>query len=190
MNIGSSKETDPGLYFAWGETTQQSNLSFRWSSYKWTSDGTEYGITKYTTPDTYYNGIWYDGDVFIGDNKTTLELEDDAAYVNWGGTWRMPTMEEFVELYNECSRTEVTLGGVKGFKVVGKNGNYIFLPEAGQRYNGSRSSYGTRGYYWSSSVRKDICQVAHNLNFAGQYFSGSNNFERSRGMPIRPVCNK
>lgn len=69
-------------------------------------------------------------DFGIVDNKTKLEPEDDAATVNWGGAWRMPTKEEQVELIIECNWTLDTMNGVDGYTVTGPNGNSIFLPIA------------------------------------------------------------
>ena len=86
-------------------------------------------MTKYCTYSSY-------GTV---DNKTALDPEDDAAHVNWGGSWRMPTNAEFEELLNtsNCTWTWTTLNGVSGYKVVSKKsgyaGNWIFLPAAGCR---------------------------------------------------------
>ena len=65
------------------------------------------------------------------DNKITLDPEDDAASVNWGGAWCMPTRAEQDELRNKCSWTWTSQNGVNGYKVKGPNGNTIFLPAAG-----------------------------------------------------------
>ena len=72
-NVGASKPEDYGDYFAWGETTTKS--TYNWSTYKYCK-GAYNNLTKYNTSSGY-------GSV---DNKTTLELSDDAARANWGGS--------------------------------------------------------------------------------------------------------
>ena len=76
-NVGASKPEEYGDYFAWGETQPKSN--YDWNTYKW-CNGSNDTQTKYNTKSNY-------GTV---DNKTTLDLSDDAACANWGGNWRMP----------------------------------------------------------------------------------------------------
>ena len=86
-------------------------------------------------------------------NPTTLPLERDAAYVNWGSSWRMPTKAEQDELRTECTWTWTTQNGVRGYKVTSKtNGNSIFLPAAGYRIDSSLYSAGSGGLCWSSSL--------------------------------------
>ena len=97
----------------------------------------------------------------IEDNKVVLELEDDAASVNWGGNWRMPTKEEQDELRDSCEWVWTTQKGVSGCQVIGPNGNSIFLPAAGFMSYGRLTCYGdvpdglvsdgSLGYYWTSS---------------------------------------
>ena len=86
-NVGATTPEEYGDYFAWGETEPKDN--YDWSTYKWCNESNA-TMTKYCTDSSY-------GTV---DNKTVLELEDDAAYVNWGGNWRMPTKAELDELTN------------------------------------------------------------------------------------------
>ncbi|MCQ2319676.1 MAG: hypothetical protein MJZ90_12290 [Bacteroidales bacterium] len=86
-NVGADSPEDYGDYFAWGETETKSD--YDWDTYKW-CNGSYNTLTKYNTKSSY-------GTV---DNKTTLELSDDAARANWGGSWRMPTEAEFQELIN------------------------------------------------------------------------------------------
>lgn len=100
------------------------------------------------------------------DNKTTLEREDDAAHVKWGGTWRMPTDADWTELREQCTWTQVAQKGVNGYQVTSKkNGNSIFLPLAGFRVETSLLNVGSRGFYWSSSLDEYDSGVARNVNF-------------------------
>ena len=80
-NIGATTPEEYGYYYAWGETTTKADYS--WETYKY-ANGAKNKLTKYCTDASY-------GDNGFADNKTTLDLEDDAAHVKWGGSWRMPT---------------------------------------------------------------------------------------------------
>ena len=79
-NVGADSPEEYGYHFAWGETSPKT--TYNWSTYKY-CNGDEYSMTKYC--DDSFGTV---------DNKTTLELSDDAARVNWGGKWRMPTRAE------------------------------------------------------------------------------------------------
>ncbi len=173
-NVGASKPEDYGYYFAWGETKPKE--VYDWSTYKW-CNGSENTMTKYCTSSSY-------GTV---DNKTTLDLSDDAAHVNWGGSWRMPTREEQDELRAKCTWEWTTQNGVNGRKVTGPNGNSIFLPAAGSRYEGSLYDAGSYGIYWSSSLRESFSEDAYYLRF---YSSGVDWFGSGRylGLSVRAVC--
>ena len=177
-NVGASSPEEYGDYFAWGETTAKS--SYSWSTYKW-CNGDYDTQTKYNTDSSY-------GTV---DNKTVLDLEDDAARANWGGNWRMPTDEEFVELYNNCTWTWTTQNGVNGYKVTSNNnGNSLFLPAAGYR-NGSSLGYaGSYGNYWSASLNSSFPLSARELylDFGYVYPSlGNGYYVRCYGHSVRPV---
>lgn len=170
FNVGATKPEEYGGYFAWGETEPKSH--YNWSTYKW-CNGSKYSITKYNINARY-------GTV---DNKTILDPEDDAAHVNWGGSWRMPTYEEWTELKTLCTWTWTSQNGVNGRKVTGPNGNSIFLPAAGSGPNYA----GSYGYYWSSSR----CSSSHAYN---AYYGSGDSYkldgyysERCIGFPVRPV---
>ena len=105
----------------------------------------------------------------------------DAATVNWGEGWRMPTTEEFLELRDKCTWTRIT----NGYKVIGPNGNGIFLPAAGYRYDSEFSDAGSLGYYWLSSLS--------GTDFAWYLFFNSADYDvyngyRDDGLSVRPVC--
>lgn len=195
-NVGAENPEDYGDYFAWGETepyymegyaqskafgiwkTGKSD-GYYWSSYKW-CNGSFDTMTKYCTQSSY-------GTV---DNKTVLDPEDDAAHVQWGGNWRMPTYDELNELKTQCIWEWTQLNGVNGYKVSSKqqgNTNYLFLPAAGYRSNSSLGYVGSYGYYWSSSLSASRSFYAY-----GVYFDSSNVdcYSRNRcyGQSVRPVC--
>lgn len=182
-NVGADKPEDYGLYFAWGETegytkdTSDGHL-FKWVNYKY-CDGTQNTMTKYCTNARY-------GQV---DNKTVLELLDDAAHVNWGGQWRMPTNEEMGKLCKNCTWT--WNDEKKGFKIVGTNGNSIFIPAAG--YRGGTNKIGDEGefgYYWTSSLSSgESNEMAFELYcFRPCGYQNSSISRRYTGEPVRAVC--
>ena len=145
VNIGANKPEEYGDYFAWGETEPKKKYDY--STYKWLQ-GKYYTLSKYNTDYDYGNVI---------DNKIVLDKEDDAAVANWGGSWRMPTLTECIELNENCVWTPITQNGVKGYQIKSKkNGNSIFLPAAG---NYSQGSYYGEGQcsYWSSSLYSKTC---------------------------------
>ncbi len=173
-NVGASSPEDYGDYFAWGET--QPKDYYNWSTYKW-CNGSSSTLTKYNNSSSY-------GTV---DNKKTLELADDAARANWGGAWRMPTDAEMTELREQCTWTWTTLNGVNGYKVTGTNGNSIFLPAAGYRYDSSLGYAGNRGTYWTSSLNTSNSYKVRSVSLYSGYV-GSDNDDRYYGEVVRPVC--
>ena len=183
-NVGATKPEEYGDYFAWGETLPK--FYYDWSNYKYCS-GSEETMTKYCTNSKYgYHGFF--------DRKTVLDAEDDAAHVNLGSDWRMPTKSEFMELMDpdNCIWTWVWINGVYGYEVeskkAGYEGNSIFLPAAGGRYNGSLDNVGSCGYYWSSSLEDTFypCNAWEGTFHQGSYFSSD--CSRFYGRSIRPVC--
>ena len=116
-------------------------------------------------------------------------MSDDAARANWGGSWRMPTHDELTELRKKCSWTWTTQNGVEGYKVTSKtNGNSIFLPAAGYRYNSSLYDAGSYGYYWSSSLYAYEPDFARIVKFNSIGLLDWGNSYRSYGRSVRPVC--
>ena len=173
-NVGADSPEEYGDYFAWGETTPKTTYS--WSTYKW-CNGSNTTMTKYCTNNNY-------GTV---DNKTVLDKEDDAASVNMGGSWRMPTKEEQKELTDECSWTWTTLNGVSGCNVEGPNGNSIFLPAAGCRIDSDLYYAGSDGNYWSSSLGVYDSYLASSFSFSSDNV-GLYNYNRCIGKSVRGVC--
>ena len=173
-NVGALNPEEYGNYYAWGETEEKNK--YDWSTYKW-CNGTYTTLTKYCT----------DGIYGTFDNKTTLDPEDDVAYVKWGGGWRIPTLKEQEELLNDCKWTWTTQNGVEGYKVTSKiNGNSIFLPATGYRTGMGCYYEGSRGYYWSRQIdHYDDCNAYHLNVFDG---GRSDCDRRYNGHSVRPVC--
>lgn len=173
-NVGANSPEDYGDYFAWGEIEPKD--VYTWSSYKWCK-GSETTLTKYNTISSHG----------IVDNKTQLELSDDAAHVNWGGSWRMPTDAELTELREQCTWTWTTQNGVIGYTVTGPNGNCIFLPATGSVWESSLSANDVLGYYWSSSLNTDLPNQAWFVVYSNR--KAHQGYEsRSYGFSVRPVC--
>lgn len=167
FNLGANKPEMKGDYFAWGETSPKS--VYTQDTYKFNSDS----LRKY-------------GD----DGKYILDSEDDAAQVLWGGSWRMPTADEFQELIDNCSWTLTELDGVNGYLVTSKITGYtdksIFLPITGSiRGN---TEYNDEGYYWASTMNPDDeTSIADYLYLDNQLYSVWR-YYRYQGRSIRPVC--
>jgi hypothetical protein len=177
-NVGANSPEEYGDYFAWGET--ESKSSYSWSNYRWCFSGNSRRLEKYTvSPDN----------ASVLDNKMVLEFSDDAARVNWGGKWRMPTKKEIEELFSNCNVERIIQNGVFGLRFISKiNGNKIFLPAAGFHNDYALKSVGTWGYYWSSSLN------AYDNSAYYLYFHSDNinygNINRCTGRSVRPVLSK
>ena len=177
-NVGATTPEEYGDYFAWGETSPKTN--YTWSTYKY-GNGYSSTITKYCVNSSY-------GTV---DNKTTLELADDAAHVNWGGAWRMPTKAEHDELRKSslCTWTWTAQNGVNGYKVTSKkNGNSIFLPAAGYLNYSNLYDAGDYGCYWLCSLNTDSNNGAYDLFFNSFRVEINGYSDRYYGLPVRAVC--
>lgn len=178
-NLGASKPEEYGGYYQWAGTRDVSDTSIDldWDNCPYhTGSSSDSGWTKYNTKSSYG----------IVDNKTTLEASDDAATVNLGGKWRMPTDAEWTELRNSCSWTWTTLNGVEGYIVTSiKNGNGIFLPAAGYRYSDYLSGVGYYGGYWSSSLHPDYPSYAYRKDFGS--YDVNKTIRRYSGLSVRPV---
>lgn len=173
-NIGAETAADDGDYFAWGET--QSKSDYEWSTYKYGDSSSN--ISKYNSTD----------------GKTALDKEDDAAYVNWGSSCRMPTSEEFTELLNskDCtwtwtSKTTSSGSSINGYQVTStKTGNSIFLPASGYRRREGQLSQGSNGYYWSTTLYAKKVANAYYLYFGNDNHDQDYYF-RYDGRTVRPV---
>ena len=154
-NVGASSPSDYGSYFAWGETFTKG----------------EYTESNCRTYDRTFGDI--SGNVGY-----------DAARANWGGSWRMPTKTEYEELLNNCQWTFITMGDHNGYKVIGPNGNYIFLPAAGYRNGAILDNSGSYGSYWSSSPydTKSSYELYFSSSSRGVGWSG-----RRDGQSVRAV---
>lgn len=164
---------DYGDYYAWGETKPKSE--FNWSTYK-------YGSSS-SGPFTKYNGS----------DKTVLDPDDDAVVqAILGGKWRMPTIEEWMALREQSTwvwTDDYNGTGIKGRIITANNGNSIFLPATGYRYNAFLDDDGAKGFYWSSSLNTDEPNKAWYI-FYDSVGPGRYSEDRIFGQAIRPVYEK
>ncbi len=175
-NVGANAPEEYGDYFAWGET--EANEYYNRFSYKWWyyDENGHIFITKYCT-DSEWGTV---------DNKTELDPEDDAAYVNWGPSWRIPSREQIDELLNVCTWEMTTRNGVIGDLVTGPNGKMLFFPTAGYIEDSSLHEVGEWGMYWSRTLNNNSNGSAYWLYFHSGLECCEANF-RYGGFSVRPV---
>jgi hypothetical protein len=143
-NVGADEEYECGDYFAWGETKPKKE--YIWKSYAFGKT-----ITKYNNED----------------KLTKLETENDAAYVNMGSNWRIPSTKHFYELL-EKTKWEFVKNynntNINGMLFTGKNGNTLFLPCAGYKYGTTVKKKEFEGHYQtrnSQTFRKNDLKFSH-----------------------------
>ena len=185
-NVGADSPEQIGTFFAWGETEPKDEYEL--GNYKWMTKApaSEFQYEKYTCADGQTSASWYFGNSFIGDGKTELELEDDAATANWGRGWCAPSYEQIQELshpaYTTCEWT--TLNGVKGYKVTSKsNGKSIFIP-ANLTLSPNDAPY---GFYWSRSLNTENSTQAWYMFFNSSSIGAWHEGVRYSGFCVRPV---
>ena len=170
MNVGAEKPEDYGHYFAWGETKG------------YTSDTNDGRLFDW---ETYQYGSSVDDVEDIGSDIAGTGY--DAATANWGTPWRMPSQAQIKELFDNSSSEWTTLNGVDGRKITSNiNGNSIFLPAAGNRWNGELYLAGDWGDIWSSTLYESGPNYAYGLGFDSggvSWYYGS----REYGQSVRPV---
>lgn len=165
-NVGASKSEEYGDYFAWGEVKTKGDF------YK-----------KYYDYNRALSTLELEGVINCDGNLTSAY---DAASVNWGKKWRMPTMADFEELIKHCKWTWITLGGVGGYKVAKKKDdtNWIFLPAGGHCQGWESCGIGRDCDYWTSTAYDDRdSAIFFSVPTVNAIFSHS----RSYGHSVRPV---
>ena len=168
-NVGASSPEEYGLYFAWGETTG------------YTGEQVTSGVRAFSK-DVYNSGP-------AASISTDLTLEQDAVRANIGGNWRMPTKDDYQELFDNCDVTWVSSymgNGIAGRLYTSKvNGNSVFFPAAGTGNNSSVKNIGSNGYYWSTSWYSSTNAYQLHFNCGEQSIS---DYRRYYGRPVRGVC--
>ena len=177
INVGSIEPGGEGEYYQWGEIVPEDETS------------------RY-----YYDNTYQYNNIFIGADIARTEY--DAASQKWSPMYAMPTDLQWRELMANTILRPDTVNGSYGMRFIGSNGNSIFMPYQGYRYQMNLYSYGynsSYGQYWSS------CQSDYNGYYSASYtgssiiayfygyntLNGSHNdgytYSKYYGMPIRPV---
>ena len=178
-NIGAPTETDYGDYFMWGSTTPDNNHTCNWANTPFNNGASSYDNSYFhSVKDTVCpNGV--------------LAKEYDAAYKATNGMGRMPTQDDWQELYKYTTNKWVTNHngtGVNGWKFTSKTdtNKYIFIPAAGHRRNSSFGEQGNYSYLWSSTSAET--NFAYNTYFGfDEGLNTTDTSERCIGFSIRPI---
>ncbi len=179
-NLGAKNPWECGEYYAWGETEEKRPDNYRYYSYGWCNYkfGEKDFILKYTAHD----------------GKVNLEDGDDVASLKLGTPWHMPSVAEFEELIKKCRWTWTTWHSIKGYKVTGPNGNFIFLPTTGAigvvydcgKIVGCYIGPDYESFYWTKekSLNENCAEILYWKKDLSPKISGS---YRCYGYPVRPV---
>lgn len=170
-------------FFSWGNTFGVNPISTSAFSYDWgTSNSGPYASTP---------GASLTGNAGLG---------YDSAFANFGNSWRLPTKEDFAELFNssytkyvdangdEVTGTNklVTVNGVVGIRLMSLiNGKTIFFPCTGHCYGTSWYNRGATGDYWSSSLNS--ATKGMDLDFHSGAVNPQYSTSRFYGFAVRPV---
>lgn len=168
-NYGAQKAEESGIYVAWGELDAKG----------------EYNVKNSTTFGFSVSEL---RSKKIIDKKDILTKDYDVATKYLGAGWRIPTDEEIEELINKCKWTWMIKDGIKGYKVSGPNGKYIFLPAKGYYYEQDLYESDESGNYWTSTAY-DNANFSMGLIFTKRN-AKVNETGRSGGRCIRPVYTK
>lgn len=176
-NVGAEKETDYGKYFQWGDVVGYTDASHStWDSCP--------GNGCYSSFNRASIAAW-DAET-LSDGR--LKPDFDAATVNMGSKWRMPTHKDCLELFSNTNQESAVVNGVNGIKLINKtdSSKYIFIPFAGGALDGSFGFWGRAGDIWSSSVDSDFPERAYRV---GIYESGCDDYVGLRyiALPVRGV---
>ena len=178
VNLGATKSTDAGNYYAWGETEPK----------------TSFAKENYEHYDSNTGGFKNIGNVIS-------DTEYDAVKTAWGGKWHMPTYYDFQELCEQCTWRNTRINGVEGYMVTGPNGNSIFLPSTGYYdANSTEPAYSdTKSRYLAGTLYTlptgDLIPNSYAYAYATDIDSNPqesqpNKFYRYWGGVIRPVRTK
>lgn len=161
-NLGAESPEESGNFYAWGETSPKS--SYDKENYAYYDKNT----TQYVNIGSDISGTQY-----------------DAAKVNLGGSWRMPTQEEFQELMDKCTWERTQVNNIIGYRITAANGNSIFLPVMGCYWDSSIKMYeNVECSYWTSTAYDEYICSLWGKPFGNSSLSGA---YRQCGLSIRPV---
>ena len=179
-NVGADNPSEAGLYFQWGDTVgysidqvgiERGQKEFSWADYKFSKDRNGSKFSKYKT------------------NRATLDLEDDAAHVNMGGDWHMPSPKQIKELIDNTISEWTKQDGINGrlFKSKKDSSKSIFIPAAGSSWYGLVSNSGRYGNVWSSMLNTCSFRSGQYLYFYQEFAFLSYSYFRCDGLSVRGV---
>ena len=187
-NIGAEEPWEYGYYFWWGDTVGYKRENNKWVASDGSNSNFSFDSSTTNTHKLSISTLQSEGWIVTRDGTYVLAPEHDAAQVQWGGDWRMPTVQEFGDLNSKCEWTWSTMNGVNGYLVRGRGSyasNSIFLPCAGFGHGTSLYHAGSSGNYWSSVPYSDydnawcLCFTSSN--------HGTYNINRYYGLSVRPL---
>lgn len=180
-NVGASKPEDEGLLFQFG----------RVDGYKYGDKNHKFRTGEQNIKDTGSEEMPVTSSGKVYKANDILDLADDAAYVNMGGVWKMPTKDDFEELYNLTIHEVETINGVQGMLFTSNiNNKRLFVPFAGYWYNGRFAAAGSSTYVWSSQVHPYYVDSAYSLYCDSSGNACITNYYRSLALSVRGVFNK
>lgn len=174
------------------------NITYRFNT---ASTDTSVGISPYYSDSAYDK--YTKTSSSEGDGKNVLVKNDDVASIILGGTWRMPTADEFKAMKD--ATYWAWDDNDKGYYVFAPNANHkagnrdgslpsdlsksaalLFFPATGRGNGDLLSGAGTLGRYWSSDLYSENVK-AYGLNFGQNTVTPQSYSERYYGWPVRPV---
>ena len=181
-NVGATKPEDDGLLFQFGSVDGY-KYGDKNHKFKTNAQNLEDGSSSEYIPITSSGKTYKVNDI--------LDLADDAAHVNMGGKWKMPTKAQYSEMFNNTTRKVETINGVKGMLFTSKiNNKQLFIPFVGYWYNGSFAAAGSDATVWSSQVRPFIVDRAYRLYCRSSGDACIDSYGRSRAFSVRGVFTK
>ena len=181
-NVGATKPEDEGLLFQWG----------RVDGYKYGDENHKFGTNEQNVKDTGSKFIPLTPSGKLYKTNELLNLKDDAAHINMGGKWRMPTKDDLEELLNNTIHKVKTINYLKGMLFTSNiNKRQLFIPfMQGYWYNGTwysldksyASIWSSRVYVFVDDAYKLYCGLSGNAYV--------NNLRRSSAFSVRGVFKK
>lgn len=164
-NLGANSPDEYGDYYAWGETETKEDYSS--STYKYQSN---YSYTN------------------IGEDIAGTQY--DAAHIKLGESWKIPTVEQIQELIEKCTIEKYIYKDIKGQRIVGVNGQSIFVPISGYKDGRSIKNRDEYGYvfFWASQYETSYTGSSAYVYRGRQDEGQTNTWNRMYGLPIRPIC--
>lgn len=195
-NVGAESPEQEGNFYAWGYTTPiDTREPVYFNNYHYCSEK-----AGYTNPDPKTPYLWD----FVDDVDLLAETEEgygDAARVEMGGSWQIPTPAYAAELANGIEYYYTKYNGVDGYRLISKsNGNSIFLPmtrmvEFTKIGNYEKDDLGNDYHgYWTTGTDAEnadcmaICYGSKKKEFFPQIGNSGWEFKsiyRVYGLPIR-----